>query len=257
MKYTARIVSTLLLIVLGIFPYNSAYAQNISVGTALSTPIADKNVKDGNIINSTSKGYELTTIAYDSNMYGVYTESPAIFLKNTNDPQKPVTTSGKAGVLVSSINGNIQKNDFITSSIIPGVGERATKNGMILGTALQSYNNSDIKATGKIFVAINPHYSSAFATTKSNLLNIVQDTYDPTFLSQLTTLRYIIAAGIVLISFAIGFIYFGRVASRGVEALGRNPLAGRTIQVSLALNLVLIVVIILVGMGIGYMVLVL
>jgi hypothetical protein len=257
MKYAALIIFSLFLTVLGTFSPVPIYAQNISVGTALSIPIVDKNVKDGGIINSTSKGYGLTTIAYDSNMYGVYTESPAIYLENTDDPQKPVTTSGKANVLVSSINGNIKKNDFITSSTIPGVGEKATNNGMILGTALQDYGNSDKKAVGKIMVAINPHLNSSFTASRSNLLQAVQDTYNPVFLSQLTTLRYIIAAGIVLISFAIGFIYFGRVASRGVEALGRNPLAGPAIQFSLAINLILIVVIILVGLGIGYMILVL
>jgi len=63
--------------------------------------------------------------------------------------------------------------------------------------------------------------------------------------------------GIVLISFTIGFVYFGRVTTRGVEALGRNPLASRTIQLNLALNLAFMIVIILVGLGIGYLILIL
>src|SRR3989338_10687993 len=118
MKYTALIVFGLILLAAGFFPI-SIYAQSKSVGTAVSILIVDKDIKDGNIIVATPKGYGLTTTAYDSNMYGVYTESPAIFLQNVNDSQtKPVTTSGKANVLVSSINGNIKKNDFITTSTI-------------------------------------------------------------------------------------------------------------------------------------------
>lgn len=257
MKYTALIVSIISLLTLSLSPL-SIYAQSKPGGTAISILIVDKDVKDGNIIVSTPKGYGLTQTAYDSNMYGVYTESPAIFMQNTADPQtKPVTILGKANVLVSSINGNIKKNDFITTSTIKGVGEKATRNGMVLGTALADYTNSNQKATGKILVAVNPHFNASFADTKTNVLEVLRNASDPTTLTQLTSLRYVIAAGIALISFGIGFVYFGRVTSSGVEALGRNPLASRMIQLNLILNLALMVVIIIVGLGIGYMILIL
>jgi hypothetical protein len=258
MKYTALIVSTFFLLILGIFSPISGHAQNKSVSTAVSVLIADKNVVDGNIITSTSKGYVLATTIYDSNMYGVYTESPAIFLQNTDEEQtKPVTTSGKAYVLVSSINGNIKKNDSITTSTIPGVGQKATRNGMVLGTALQDYSNSNPKASGKILASINPHFNSSLADTKTNVLEVLKNASDPGMLTQLTSLRYILAVGIVLISFGIGFIYFGRVASTGVEALGRNPLASRMIQLNLILNLIIMIVIVIAGLGIGWMILIL
>ncbi len=258
MKYTALIVSGLFLLALGAFSPISIYAQNKSVGTAVSILIIDKNVKDGNIIVSTPKGYGMTTTAYDSNMYGVYTQSPAIFLQNTADAAtKPVTTSGKSNVLVSSIGGNIKKNDFITTSTISGVGQKATRNGMVLGTALQDYSNSNQKTTGKILVAINPHFNASFADNKTNVLEVLRNASDPTTLTQATSLRYVLAAGIALASFVIGFVYFGRITSSGVEALGRNPLASRMIQLNLILNLALMVVIIAVGLGLGYMILIL
>lgn len=257
MKYTAFIVSVLLF-ALGIFFPISIYAQNQSVGTAVSILIIDNNVVDGNIIVSTPKGFGLTKTAYDSNMYGVYTQSPSIFLQNTADPQtKPVTTSGKANVLVSSINGNIKKNDFVTTSTIAGVGQKATRNGMVLGTALQDYSNSNQKATGEIMVAVNPHFNASFADNKTNILEVLRNASDPTTLTQATSLRYVLAAAIALMSFGIGFVYFGRVTSKGVEALGRNPLASRTIQINLILNLALMIVIIAVGLGLGYMILIL
>lgn len=258
MKFAALIISAFFLLTLSIFSPVSIYAQNKSVGTAVSILIIDKDVKDGNIIAATPKGYGLTSIAYNSNIYGVYTESPSIFLQNTAEDQtKPVTTSGKANVLVSSIGGNIKKNDFITTSTIAGVGQKATRNGMILGTALQDYSSSDQKATGKIVVAINPHFNASFADTKTNVLEVLRNASDPTTLTQATSLRYLLAAAIALMSFGIGFVYFGRVTSRGVEALGRNPLASRMIQINLVLNLVLMVVIIAAGLGLGYMILIL
>lgn len=268
MKYTALIVFSLVAFCLlaslrsgslfgFLFPI-SIYAQNTSAGTAVSIPIADKNAKDGSIIISTPKGFALSSTAYDTNMYGVLTESPAIYLQNQDDDTlKPVTSSGKVYVLVSSINGNIKKQDFITTSTIAGVGQKATRNGMVLGTALADYSNSNQKVTAKILVAVNPHFNASFADTKTNVLEVLRNASDPTTLTQATSLRYVVAAGIVLASFAIGFIYFGRVTSSGVEALGRNPLASRTIQLSLVFNLVLMIVIILVGLGIGYMILIL
>lgn len=256
MKYTALIIFISLFTIL-LCPVK-IYGQDTSAGIALAITINDKNAKDGHIIVSTPKGYQLTSVAYDSNMYGILTESPAVFLENIEDPNsRPVIHSGKAYVLVSSINGNIKKNDFITTSTIAGVGQKATRNGMILGTALEDYSNSNQKATGKILVAVNPHFNASFADNKTNVLEVLRNASDPTTLTQATSLRYVIAAGIVLISFGIGFVYFGRVTSSGVEALGRNPLASRMIQLNLVLNLALMVVIIVVGLGIGYMILVL
>lgn len=258
MKYAALIVFIVSLSILGLFSPITIYAQNTSAGTAVSISLIDKNAKDGSIIVATPKGYGLTNSVHDSNMYGVLTQSPAVFLQNTDDPtSQPVTTTGKAYVLVSTINGNIKKNDFITTSTIAGVGQKATRNGMVLGTALEGFSNSNQKVTGKILVTVNPHFNASSDDTKTNVLEVLRNASDPSTLTQLTSLRYVIAAGIVLASFTIGFVYFGRVTSGGVEALGRNPLASRSIQLGIVFNLILMVVIILAGLGIGYMILIL
>ncbi|MBI4089085.1 MAG: hypothetical protein HY424_00050 [Candidatus Levybacteria bacterium] len=258
MKHSAFIGFVFSLFILGILSPISIYAQNTSAGTALSILLSDKNVKDGSIIAATPKGYGLTSIPYDSNIYGVLTEDPAVFLQNTNDTtSKPVTHTGKAYVLVSSIGGNIKKNDFITTSTIPGVGQKANRNGMILGTALEDYSNSDPKTSRKILVVVSPHYNSSFIDPKSNALEVLRKASDPSALTQLTSLRYVIAATVVLISFIIGFAYFGRVTARGIEAMGRNPLNSRTIQLNLIFNLFLLVLTLIIGLGIGYLILVL
>jgi hypothetical protein len=258
MKNTALIVSTFFLLFIEAFFPITACAQNTSIGTAYPIVIIDKNVKDGSIITSTTKGYIMAKVSYDPNIHGVYTESPALYLQNTDDKQaKPVTTSGQANVLVSTINGNIKKNDLITTSTIAGVGQKANKNGMIIGTALQDYSNSNQKVIGKIPVAINIHFATSFGDTKTNVWEVLRSGSDISNLSQGTSLRYLLAAIIALTSFGIGFIYFGRVTSKGVEAMGRNPLASKTIQISVILNLILMIVIIAAGLGIGYMILIL
>ena len=61
----------------------------------------------------------------------------------------------------------------------------------------------------------------------------------------------------VIMGFGLGFIYFGRIAKAGVEAIGRNPLASRTITSGLVLHILLTIVIVGAGLGIGYLILVL
>lgn len=276
MRYLITIILTVFAFL--IFFYAQTSGQTSS-GLAISIPIADKNAKDGNIISSSTKGYILSNAPYDTSIYGVITEDPSVFIENVNLPDtKAVITSGKAYVQVSTINGEIEVNDFITTSEIKGVGQKAKINGFVLGAALQGFdpnksecispneselgsirtNNSDqLVCLGKILVSVNPHYNGSFIGARGDLIQILRDARGIYSLSPLSSLRYLLAAIIGIISFVLGFIYFGRVAKSGVEAMGRNPLAARTIQLGMLFNLLLTIVIVAVGLGIAYLILVL
>jgi F0F1-type ATP synthase membrane subunit c/vacuolar-type H+-ATPase subunit K len=54
--------------------------------------------------------------------------------------------------------------------------------------------------------------------------------------------RFIAAGLVVLLSFTFGFLTFSRSIAKSVEALGRNPLAKSTIQLSMVINIILLVV---------------
>ncbi len=266
MKIKLLIINLSFLLFLFLFLGYKTFAQtnfgeNPSAGIAISLTISDTNIKDGNIISSTSKGYKLTREAYDPSTYGVVTTSPAVSLENQNSSASsnmfPIISAGKAYVLVSTINGKINKNDYITSSTIPGVGQKAAIDGFTLGTALEPYDNSNSKAIGKILVYINPHYNATFVAVKTNLIESLKSAAGAPFLSPLTTLRYVIAGLIAMLAFILGFIYFGRVVRTGVEALGRNPMAGRFIQLSIIFNLLMTIVIMGIGLAIAYLILVL
>ncbi|MEK7573544.1 MAG: hypothetical protein AAB531_03915 [Patescibacteria group bacterium] len=233
------------------------FAQDLSGGLALPIPVSDKNVKDGDIITVTSKGYKLSTYAYDPSVYGVVTANPAVYIKDTTGKSTLVIHSGKTLVRVSTIKGPIKRNDLITSSEIPGAGEKADANGFVLGIALEDYTNSDPKAVGKIMVSVDPHYNATFIATRTNLLQNIKAVVGSPLLSPLTTFRYLLAALVTIVSFILGFIYFGRIARTGVEALGRNPLAARIIQLGIVLNVILTAGIVLLGVGIAYLILIL
>lgn len=233
-------------------------AQNpLSGGVAVSLDIPSSKVKDGDIISSTNEGYVLTKIAYDTGIYGVVSKNPVVAIENNLDKNKTyLISSGEASVRVSAEAGAIKKNDLITSSNTPGVGEKALRNGYVLGNALENYSN--VGAVGLIMVSINPHFSNASTPNlRTNLLTSLREAGSAPFLSPLEALRYLAAAIVAILSFVIGFTYFGRVAAKGVEAVGRNPLAGRLIEFSVVLNILLTAVIIGVGLMIAYLILIL
>ena len=255
MKHLTLIISALTLLTLF---SDTTNAQGKPSGVAISIPIADKNVKDGHIISSSANGYVLSSVPYDPSIFGVITEDPSVFIENVNLPDtKPVISSGKAYIQVSTINGPIKVNDFLTSSEIPGIAQKATINGFILGTALESYSEVDSNKVGKILASIDPRFNSSFIGLRGNLIRMLRDAGGIYNLSPLDAFRYLLAAVIAILSFLLGFIYFGRVARSGVEALGRNPLATRMIQLGTVFNLILTVVIMAVGFGIAYLILIL
>lgn len=236
-----------------------AFSQSVSdTGIATYVQVQTKNVQDGDIVSSGKGGYVLSAISYDPLMLGVVSEKPALSLRNIElKDGKPVVSSGRVLVRVATINGPIKKGDFITTSGIPGVGQKADKAGYILGTALQDYTSSDAKKPGKIFVSLNIRSSIPSTAAGSNLLEAIRLGAAANFLTPLASLRYIIAAIMVITSFVLGFTFFGRVARTGVEAIGRNPLAGKTITVSIILNVVLTFGIMIIGVVVGYLVLIL
>jgi hypothetical protein len=104
---------------------------------------------------------------------------------------------------------------------------------------------------------VNIHPSGAFSGSRGNLLQFIRDGLTVPIFEPIESLRYLLAIAIILISFTLGMIYFGRASRAGIEAIGRNPLAKKVIQFTVLLNISLTIIIILVGLGIAYLILVL
>src|SRR5581483_4842577 len=156
---------------------------------------------------------------------------------------------------VTTTNGDIKAGDDLTSSKIPGVAMRADKNGYVIGTALADYSNPDKGAVGTIRVALNIHPRINVTTGRQNILEMLRSGLSGLGVDPVSALRYVLASGMVLVSFAIGFIYFGRIAKSGVEAIGRNPLAGVRIQASVFLNVSILLGVVVAGLVVAYLIL--
>jgi len=235
-------------------------AQQTSSGVAISLPFASEGGVDGDIVCNTATGAVPCAKAYDTTMIGVLVMNPAISLEKSATPSsttKPVISMGKAYVRVQQKESGIKKGDLITSSETPGLGQVGDKSGYILGVSLEDVRFASGEQEKKVLVSlsIRPAYFST--TAKSNLIQLVKEGVEGTYSSPLSALRFLLAAAVTLLSIILGFLYFGNVARSGVEAIGRNPLAGHMIQLSVVFNVLLTIGIMATGVTISYFILVL
>lgn len=243
----------------------SANAQDASLGVANFFPISDKDVKEGDIISFTAKGYFLSKNPYDPLMIGIIADTPAIAINpsaTVSANAKSVVSSGTTYVRVSTINGPIKKGDPLTSSTKPGVAMKADKSGYVLGSSLEDYTSQNKDTIGKVAVTLNVHYFASQITSQPKnifdaVVNVLRLSEVATYESPVTAFKYLVSGTVIILSFIIGFMSFGRIANTGVEALGRNPLAGRMIQFGIFLNVLITIGIVLAGFAIGYLVLIL
>jgi hypothetical protein len=218
---------------------------------AVSMPLEEG--EEGDIVSFVDNSYTLSNEAYDLNMIGVITESSALTLEDIDLSEgRFVATSGEMLVKVSTINGSIALGDYITSSEIRGVGQKATQPGQVLGVALADFDAASSDDIGLVPVLVDVRTSFVGPEGKSGLL----DALTAGTLSGVS-LRYVLAALVALLTFVIGFASFGKTSGNSVEALGRNPLAGSSIKSVVVFNFLLTFVIMLAGLAIAYFILIL
>lgn len=255
-KYKSRYF--VLIILSAFFFVGQVSAQISSSGIAITVPVEDTSAQDGDIICTYTQGVQRCNLEYDNAMSGVISDNPSAEVSDRDlEEGRLVITSGIATVRVSTANGNIEEGNFVTSSERDGIGMKAARNGYVVGIAQEAYSSGDPNTVGRIQVMINIHPTSSLSGPRGNLLQFIRQGIAVPLFEPLESLRYILAALMVIISFTIGMIYFGRASRTGIEAIGRNPLAKRVIQLTVLLNIVLTIVIVIVGLGIAYLILIL
>lgn len=222
-------------------------------------PITDSEALEGDILTVTEQGLVRSNIGFDPKIFGVIQEQPLLVYK-TEIPGKPVVRSGTAQVNVTALNGPIKNGDYITSSQIPGKGQKAAESGYVVGIALTSFDGTNASETdgprgkvalGKVSMAIRIEYAELTNPRVAGRLfgfigtTLLENVSDPRQFG--TVIRYMAAGLVLLLSFTFAFLTFSRSIAKSVEALGRNPLAKSTIQLSMVINIILLVVTGLVG----------
>lgn len=241
-------------------PLSPTLAQTPGLEATSVYEIAEAEAEEADILTATETGLVRSSRGFDNKMFGVIAEEPILVFRNNDIEGKPVVRSGTAIVNVTTLNGPIKYGDYITSSSIQGKGQKASESGYVLGIALGSFDGADAPEvdgpagkvkSGKIPVAIrieyaeltNPRFAGRlFGFVGSSFLENVND---PKKFGNVV--QYIAAGLVVLLSFTFGFLTFSRSIAKSIEALGRNPLAKSTIQLSMIINIALLVVTGIVG----------
>lgn len=223
--------------------------------------IADKDAAEGDILKATDKGLVRADIGFDNKMFGVVSNQPLLVYRSQVQG-KPVVRSGIAQVNITTLNGPIRYGDYITTSTILGKGQKASESGYTLGVALSQFDGTGASqidgprgkvASGTIQVAIRIEYTELtnprFAGRLFGFLGtaVLENVSDPKQIGNV--IRFIAAGLVVLLSFTFGFLTFSRSIAKSIEALGRNPLAKSTIQLSMIINIALLVITAIVGIA--------
>ncbi|TSC86353.1 MAG: Uncharacterized protein G01um10147_876 [Microgenomates group bacterium Gr01-1014_7] len=239
---------------------SSVHAQTQSLETTSVYEITDNDATESDILVATDKGLTRATKSFDNKMFGVLSEKPLLVYRDSNVKGKPVIRSGVTSVAVTTLNGPIKYGDYITSSSISGKGQKATESGYVLGIAIGVFDGSGAEqvdgpngkvALGKIPVAIRVEYAELTNPRFAGRLfgfvgsSFLENVNDPKKIGNVV--RYIAAGLVVLLSFTFGFLTFSRSIAKSIEALGRNPLAKSTIQLSMIINIGLLVITAVIG----------
>lgn len=249
--------NTLVLIFLGlvslflISPFELYAQEQPSLGgVAVNIVINDSDILEGQIISSTSDGFKKSTEPYDKLIYGVVAQAPILSVEPRTDATRAVLSSGQTKVLVSGKNGNIETGDLITSSTEAGVGQKATEAGNTVGRALEPYSGD---GSGLIAVSVNvssPGGEVGGADGAKSLIGGLKEALgDPARFKQLA--RYASAATVGILALVISGFAFIRFMSTGLEAIGRNPLAKKTIIFGMVLSGGAVGVLAAVGLGVA------
>ena len=214
--------------------------------------IDDLDAKPGDILTIAEGKVVRANKPYDASMVGVIVEFPVISVGEKTTETVAVLSSGRADVNVTAQNGAIGIGDFITSSEKPGVGQKATIPGFVLGKALGSHDDTSSDGTIPVLVEIgvfaqNPNVSGLLGQLLNSLsIGLASQQNFPLML------RYVSAAIIGAVTFILASVSFVRFMRLGIEAIGRNPLAKSTIIAGMLLNGAIVAVMAVAGFGIAF-----
>lgn len=247
-------------IFLGIFLLkNIVFSQKLPP-LAINMEIKDSDLRVGDIVMKSNKGIVKANIPYSKELIGVVGKNPIMIFGKATTTTLPIIYSGEAQIMVTNINGEIKKGDFITSSEKPGLGQKATQSGFVIAKALEDFNQNEglIKAEINLqYIAVIPEQTVPQEKKVSpiNILNkIIEQLQEAQNLPEV--LRYIFAILLAGGSFLVGFFAFVKALNRGVEAIGRNPLAKGSIRFAMILNLLGIIILTLAGLGLAFFVII-
>lgn len=254
------LVSSYLLII------TPAFAQE-NLDLTYTYSITDTEAISGDIMASSDQGLKRADISYSNRIFGILQKEPTIVFRSADQNEQPVVRAGIAVVNITNLNGEIKKGDFITSSPIAGKAQKGTQSGYTIGIALADFDGSSGDSVefdarqyrlGQIPVAIKIEYTEL---TNPRSVNRFLDLFNLALFQNLQdsrrsieVVKYMAALIVFVVSVGLGFFLFAKTIPKSIEAIGRNPLARKSIQFSILMSILLTVVASLIGIGAAFLI---
>lgn len=225
----------------------------------------------GSIVSFEDNKYRLSDKPYDSKMVGIIVDQADIVVEEDNSAlaNTLMINKGETRVLVNGETGPIDIGDLLTASSTPGQAMKADKDGIIVAVAMDKFtpaNNQDstlIRGLVDIrFTTIGDTFSAdSIGLSDQGMISTIKRSVSEIFglgpsgiAGTSPVFRYTLATLVVTIAFVSGFLLFGRIAMRGVEALGRNPLARRPIMIGIVMNSVFTILLVALAVILAYII---
>lgn len=242
-----------------VFLSSPVYGQIKGVEMASVYDLADTEAQEGDILVNGDQGLVRANVSFDSRIFGVVQNEVVAVYRDVEKTGVPVLRNGNATVRVSTLNGEIKRGDYITSSEITGLGAKADRSGYVLGTAVtdfvpegsQTEYRGNQYQVGTVTVALQIEFADiTYARNPSRLINqlneaLLRSLQSPDRAGQI--IRYIMALLILFSALAVAYVANTRATARSIEAIGRNPVAKREIQASARLSFFFSGLIVIVG----------
>ncbi len=210
-------------------PISQGYlsSDKLSLGSIVSL----EEQKNDHVIASTNNNVD--------NLLGVVisNSNSLLSLSNGQDNQFQIATNGSVVVLVSDINGAIEKGDQITASPVKGLGMKATSNSKVIGIAQGSPRNSKTNQSytddtgtqqsltiGEVDVLVNVAYY--YKTPEQTIIPAaIQKVANALAGKKVDVLPIIISAAIFIITLIIVTSIIYSMIRSSIISVGRNPMA--------------------------------
>lgn len=233
-------------------------SEKLSIGSIVSLKTGTNN----QVIPSTSsniKGLIGVVISSDNS---------AISISGSGENQAQVATNGTMQVLVSDINGDIEKGDYITASPIGGVGMKATSSVRVVGIAQDDLNSKNgSKQTykekngtektvlvGQIPALINVSYYTK-ETEKTLIPRALQNVANALAGRTVSPVPIIISVVIFVVMMIVVVSIIYTMIRSSIISIGRNPMSQSAVYRDLIQLSALVVIILAVGITAIYLVL--
>ncbi len=200
--------------------------------------------------NTNKNAVAPATYKESKKMFGVTvaaSDAPVSLSTDATTQKAYVVTSGRYNVLVSNQNGAISSGDYVSISAVSGVGMKADdKQSTILGravgafdgksntlssTTLKQSDGKDLKVTiGSVAVDIDISPNKLLRETNDGVPPVIQSIAKTVVGNPITATQLYISAAILIAGLGIvASLLYGGIQT-GMTAIGRNPLARKSIM---------------------------